>query len=187
MNVLSKEILLNDSLLFDKFWILMEDAFPLDERRDKYSFKSMLPEADFFVKLFVDHNEEPFAFISWWNIERFRYVEHFMVSSLHRSEGIGSKIFSDFLTQESSSVILEVEPVIDILTERRVNFYKRLGLELLPYDYKQPSYHKNYPFKPMLLMSNFIDIDTNQTGNVVMEIQLKVYRSFGNNPELSEE
>ncbi len=186
MNVLSKESLLSDSILFANFWKLMEEAFPLDERRDKYSFESMLPETDFVVKLFVDYKNDPVAFISWWHIKNFRYVEHFMVSSLHRSGGIGSKIFNDFLTEENTSVILEVEPIIDILTERRVNFYNRLGLELLPFNYMQPPYHNNFPFKPMLLMSNFSGIDTNQIGHVVKEIHQKVYRSFGNNPKHSE-
>jgi len=102
MNVLTKDRLLIDLNLFANFWLLMEEAFPLDERRDEQSFKLQLLESDFFINLYVNHNNEPLAFISWWNLTSIRYVEHFMVSSTLRGEGVGSELFNDFLKKDDS-------------------------------------------------------------------------------------
>jgi hypothetical protein len=48
---------------------------------------------------------------------------------------------------------LEIEPIVDEITQRRHNFYRKLGFKDNPIVHYQPPYHKNTQAVKLWLMS----------------------------------
>ena len=72
---------------------------------------------------------------------RFAYVEYLAVREERRGGGIGTRVMREFLgSMADVPVVLEVELPVCQLTRRRVGFYEKLGLRLMPDFYVQPSY-----------------------------------------------
>jgi ribosomal protein S18 acetylase RimI-like enzyme len=68
-------------------------------------------------------------------------VEYLAVKEKLRGDGIGTRVMREFLSRMADvPVVLEVELPVCQLTRRRVGFYERLGLRLMPDFYVQPSY-----------------------------------------------
>ena len=149
----NKEILLKDIGAFNSLWNLMEESFPFNERKTCESYREQLFDPLFEIDLFYS-GVEIAGFIGWWHVDDFRFVEHFAVSLAIRGRGVGSMVFSQFLYSAPSPVILEVEPPDTNDSSRRITFYRRLGFDVLPYDYYQPSYHQDGEPVKMIIMTN---------------------------------
>lgn len=91
------------------------------------------------------------AMLCYWHFDTFIYVEYLAVDPTLRGGGIGRRIMERLVSDSMLPVILEVEPPTDQLTTRRVAFYQRLGFQLLPDPYVQPSYGV-VPGMPLRLM-----------------------------------
>lgn len=91
------------------------------------------------------------AMLCYWNFGSFIYVEYLAVEPTMRGGGIGRRIMERLVNDSMLPVILEVEPPTDQLTTRRIAFYRRLGFQLLPHPYVQPSYGV-VPGMPLRLM-----------------------------------
>ena len=159
---------------------LYESAFPADERRSTEEWMRYAQEKEnFHVYPFFDVNaHELCGFISFWEFEDFTYVEHFAVKEPYRGQGTGQMVFGIFLSlydARSLPVILEVEPPTDDLTRRRIWFYERCGMELLPYDYTQPPYSPQQQPLPLRLMCSNRRITEEQVKHFVQCIHEQVY------------
>lgn len=120
------------------------EAFPADERRPWQSTEELIVFADTHpemkIRLITVDGKFAGLMIFWELDDSLRYIEHLATLPELRGQGLGKQLM-DSLKDEGASILLEVEPPVDELTRRRVNFYRRLGLELheaLPY--LQPPY-----------------------------------------------
>lgn len=132
---------------------LYESAFPVQERREWRGLLSLIAEnCDMHLDLVTD-GDQPVAFVIWWNIEGWMFIEHFAVSSTERGKNYGSRIMIHYIELAKNLMILEVEPPLTDDAQRRIRFYERLGLYLLDFKYEQPSYREKGVFYPLCLMS----------------------------------
>lgn len=97
------------------------------------------------------------AMLCYWHFDTFIYVEYLAVDPTLRGGGIGRRIMERLVSDSMLPVILEVEPPTDQLTTRRVAFYQRLGFQLLPDPYVQPSYGV-MPGMPLRLMLHSLNV-----------------------------
>ncbi len=104
--------------------------------------------------------------IGWWNCDGLRFVEHYAINPAFRSSGYGSVLLSEWMNDEDIPVILEIEPVVDDLTQRRKNFYLRLGFKENDIKHFQPPYHKDTKAVELWIMS------------YPEKISMEVYRKF---------
>lgn len=137
---------------------LYEEAFPFDERRDFSDFLEILKnDSHFKLCIGTDCETNGFlGFISYWDFESFVYIEHFAVLSKERNQGIGRQMLKWFFGHIGSNrnIVLEVEPPVDSLTERRVNFYQSLGFSIWnSYLYIQPPYSPGRSSMELRLMT----------------------------------
>ncbi|HWW40270.1 GNAT family N-acetyltransferase [Pedobacter sp.] len=155
---------------------LYQSAFPVQERREWPVLLSMIGTgAEMRVELVTDQ-EQPVAFVIWWEISDWLFIEHLAVSSAERGKNYGSRIMHHYLDAAKGKMLLEVEAPLSEEAERRISFYERLGLHLLDYVYEQPSYRDRGVVYPMRLMSTCKDLlDRPVFDQLVEQIKAKVY------------
>ena len=147
----------------DPLWPLFLDtytsSFPIDEQRPIDKLAQLLYcETRFQAMALIDNSGNFLGILTTWTFGTFIYIEHFALHCDLRSQGYGSIALQTFIHSHSLPIILEVEPPIDADTRRRVQFYKRCGLELYDFDYIQPPYSPELSSVPLRLMGTLPEI-----------------------------
>ena len=138
---------------FDKVYAIMEEAFPPCEIRTKEGQRALLEKPEYRLHTYPDGNGEPAAFLTAWEFEKFRFIEHLAVGKSLRGGGWGSRSVADYVKGDPRPVILEVEPPETEMAKRRIGFYERLGFILNEYPYEQPPMQEATGWCPLFLMS----------------------------------
>lgn len=136
---------------FNQAWELYLGSFPKEERRTFEEQKKILEDKSFNATCYIDE-EKLIAIVFYWNIKGYTFLEHFAVSSKLRGKSYGSKIINKFI-EENENIILEIEPIKDEISQRRLNFYERFGFVLNEYTHYQIPFRKEDKKLQLLLMS----------------------------------
>lgn len=125
---------------FKRVWEIYRYSFPVFEQRtpahQEVAFKSNLYHMDAYI-----NNGEVIGFIGYWIFPDYAYVEHYAMAKESRGQGYGTKILKDFLAwQQGKIVVLEIDPVVDEISTRRLHFYQNLGFQESPFRYTCPKY-----------------------------------------------
>lgn len=135
----------NEEPHYSSFVDLYMSAFPLHERRNPDTLPNIFACAEYHAEAWVD-NEKLLGFIAWWDNDKYRFVEHYAIHPDSRSLGLGSRFMKEWINDCRKPVILEIEPVTDVPTERRLSFYRRLAFAANEHlRHEQPPYHKDTP------------------------------------------
>ena len=158
---------------------LYTSAFPPDERRDFEVFASLLADDSVpfsVLGAFDDGGERLLSFISFWELPGgMMYLEHFAVIPQMRGMGIGRTVFSHFLDEVASTIVLEVEPPVDVIAVKRIRFYESLGLKLWgDFAYVQPPYGSDKSPLELKLMTHG-DVSQPMLEKAVAEVRRLVY------------
>ena len=142
-----------DHPLYKSFHDLYSVSFPLFEQR------SAAQQMDAFqnerYKLLAFTEDDTFlGFISYWEFDTYRYVEHFAVSAAQRGKGYGSAMLRAFLQSTGKIILLEIDPITDSVSEARLRFYKRCGLHENPYPHRHPAYRSEYQPHPLIVLTS---------------------------------
>lgn len=162
-------------------WVetLYNSSFPVNERR-KFSYVERLLEKEDvpFSILSATENGEFVGFLSYWEFQGFRYIEHFAVVEEKRCKGRGYEMLEHFIDDcGKTPIILEVEkPEDSDIARRRVDFYMRHGFIIWKrLNYMQPPYELGGEALEMKLMTLQVNNQSlvTQMGDVVRR---EVYR-----------
>lgn len=156
---------------------LYESAFPEYERRPTKDWLNMAKEHNTFEAWAVTDNGHAFyGFITAWPFATFVYVEHFAISSSLRGTGIGGQAIDLFIKKSAPKpVVLEVEPPSTDMARRRIGFYHRHGLSLIPLTYSQPGYRPNAQWVPLSIMATHATWTVQHFDEVKQTIHQTVY------------
>ncbi len=103
----------------------------------------------------IEEDSELCGLFVYWDFGSFRYLEHLAVFPEKRNREIGKQILGYTTQHLKGAFIFEVEPAVNEITTRRINYYRRNGYEILEKDYMQPSYGKNAEESiPLWIMGN---------------------------------
>jgi GNAT superfamily N-acetyltransferase len=150
------------------------NSFPPEERRTLNGLENQLLEPGCSV-ISVWISQIPVGLCILWEFDEFLFVEHIAVQPHLRGQKIGEKIMNQITDMSGNAVVLEIEPPLDEWSKRRMNFYIRLGFQLLDVDYLQPSYTGSGPGYPMKLLANKPVADS-ESRKFIAEIYNRVYR-----------
>lgn len=129
-----------DSSEFTEVWNLYTRAFPYEERRSlSCHLAAMQAESDFYC-LHLSDFRGFVGLIFYWVLQECVYVEHLAIAETRRGSGLGKRALQ-LLLPHQLPVILEIEPVVDSITQRRLRFYESAGFHSLPYLHYQLPYH----------------------------------------------
>lgn len=157
---------------------LYEQAFPADERRPISDWLDFVNNHELMhTSVILAGEEQRFAgFATVWQFSSFTYIEHFAVSPQLRGGGLGSESFRRLLLLcPNQPLIIEVELPSNDVARRRIAFYERLGMHVLPYHYVQPPYSEERSSLPMLIMASQQNVLPEEFADMRNELLRNVY------------
>ena len=161
---------------FDSFYNVMEKSFPSIERRNYEGQKELFDNQIYKVIGFKDNNNKVCAFLAYWNLDEFNFVEHFAVDYNLRGMGIGTELFEYYIKNSDKITMLEVELPEDEISKRRIEYYKRMNMKLNEHDYFQPPLQEGKPLLPLRVMSYKREIKSDEFEDFKEKVYKKVYK-----------
>lgn len=156
---------------FDWIYSGIEDNFIRSERRPYNSAKKVFKkgEAKFYHAV---SSGNKIGLICLWELDGFCFIEYLVVYDKYRNLGYGSEILSVIKTRWEN-IVLEAEPPISQIAERRLAFYEKNGFKINTFPYFQPTYHKDEDGIELKLLScpNYIS----EPNDAINKIYKKVY------------
>ncbi|RNC65504.1 GNAT family N-acetyltransferase [Proteiniphilum sp. X52] len=142
---------LNDRARWDRVWKLYEESFPLAERRKKEDHLRAYAD-DRFFPLSAWEGEELIGLIFFWEWDSYRYLEYLAVNPELRGQSFGSRMLK-YLRDSQHTIILEIDPLSNELSVRRLQFYERAGYTLTPYRFTHLPYRLEAEPQELLILS----------------------------------
>lgn len=134
---------------------LYAESFPLCERRTSAHHRAIAATAsDFYpMELYQDSGEFVGILYYWhWPQHELLFVEHLAIVPLFRGRGYGHAALRH-LHQMNACIILEIEPVADESSARRLAFYASAGFVRLSFEHVQLPYQVGGSPVPLELLS----------------------------------
>lgn len=136
---------------FNKAMEIYKYSFPDFERRKEKDQLEALEDNRYHFEVIYDE-EQLVGILLYWDMGSYKYIEHFAIDKNLRGKSYGSKILREFC-RRNKNIVLEIDPPIDRVSIKRLNFYKNLGFTLEEYDYSHPSYRKDCKRHSLKLMT----------------------------------
>ena len=137
---------------FESVYNIMESSFPLNEIRSKKGQYELLKKENY--SLYIKKEQgKIIGFISVWDLYDFNFIEHFAIDKNYRGKGVGSKMLKQVINNSDKTVVLEVEPIINETTKKRVDFYTSNGMFYHDFYYEQPALEKERERVELKIMS----------------------------------
>lgn len=163
---------------FDRVYEIMEQSFPPDERRPYEEQRQLLCREEYEIFVSRDGGGEISSFIAAWGLDGMLFIEHFATSPASRGEGVGGRLLDEVISHSSNPVCLEVEPPLEKIQSRRVEFYRRHGFSLNDYPYIQPPISKGKKSVPLMIMTTGGELSPDEFESVRTQLYRKVYNVF---------
>ena len=141
----------SDTLRWNKVWKLYEDSFPIAERRREEDQLRAFAD-DRFFPLSAWSGGELVGLLFYWEWDSYRYLEHLAVNPKLRGQGFGSQLLRH-LRNSDHMVILEIDPLVNELSVRRLQFYEKVGFSLTPYRFEHLPYRLDVQPIELLILS----------------------------------
>lgn len=145
------QISTDDTARWENVWTLYEESFPEAERRKRTDHLRACTDSRFFP-LSAWEGRELIGLMFFWEWNSYRYLEHLAVTPSLRGHGYGSRMLRD-LRDSEHTVILEVDPLINELSVRRLQLYERAGYMLTPYRFVHLPYRIEAEAQELLILS----------------------------------
>ena len=165
-----------ENIYFDKIQALYKDAFPENQRHKETDFEKLVEseKGNFFCNA-VLLNKSFVGFFNYWNLGNFLFAEHFAIEEAVRGNKIGEKVMKMIQSTEELPLVFEVELPDNEMNARRIEFYHRLGYEVVPVDYVQPPYNENGFYQPLHLMTDNMEFVLQNYDEIKNAIYANVY------------
>ena len=141
----------DNSEQWEKVWTLYEDSFPVAERR-KLEDHLMACENELFHPATIWEDNQFVGIVFYWEWSNYRYIEYLAVAPELHGHGYGSQIIKKIRDSEYT-IILEIDPLINELSVRRLQFYERAGFTLTPYRFMHLPYRLDGEPQELLILS----------------------------------
>lgn len=135
--------------LFEKLYSI---SFPIFEQRTDEQQEKAFTFSNYHL-IGYEENETFIGFISYWEFEYYLYIEHFAINQELRGKGYGSEILQLFIRSTDKIILLEIDPVVDKVSEARLQFYKKCGFYENSYPHVHPPYRDKYRAHPLVVLT----------------------------------
>lgn len=127
-------------------------SFPLHEQRESLSQEAILRNPDYHFMAICDDGVF-IGVVLYWEKADYIYIEHFCIVPEMRNRQYGQEVLSR-LKSKRKTLILEIDPPVDAITERRKRFYERCGFVPNAYPHIHPPYHRGNKGHALVIMSS---------------------------------
>lgn len=147
--------------LYATFKELYANSFPIFEQRTEQQQQVAFAQPQYHLTAFQDR-ETFIGFISYWEFEKYIYVEHFAINQALRGKGYGGEILKNFITDNPKIILLEIDPITDPVSAARLKFYQRYDFYTNPYPHTHPAYRQSYPDHSLIVLTTAREITTDE-------------------------
>lgn len=162
-----------NDLYFEKAWQIYLESFPEQERRTINEQEKILKNKNFNMNCYIK-NDLLIAIVFFWDInirdKNYTFLEHFAVNSKLRGKSYGSKILNEFI-ENNKNIILEIEPIIDEITQKRLKFYEKFGFVINKHEHFQVPFRKNAKELKLILMSQNSELSNKEYENLYKQMK----------------
>lgn len=137
---------------YPAFYNIYFQSFPIHEQRNSIQ-QAIAFRDDRYHLIALTEDENILSFIAYWDFDTYVYIEHLAVNSEMRGQNIGSRTLSFFAEVIKKTIILEIDPLIDEVAQKRYRFYEKLGYISNPYSHHHPPYNPEYPPHELVVLS----------------------------------
>jgi ribosomal protein S18 acetylase RimI-like enzyme len=141
----------NDKKRWNEVMKLYESSFPTPEIRKEEDHIRALDDKRFHP-MSAWEGSELIGIIFYWEWDNYRYLEHLAVNPEKRGEGYGSQLLR-YLRDSDHTIILEIDPLNNEQSVRRLQFYERAGYTLTPYRFVHLPYRLSENEIELLILS----------------------------------
>ena len=142
----------SENKIFIEAMELYKKSFPIHEQRSLISQKKILNNEEYHFNLIYD-GDIWVGMILFWETQDFIYVEHFCINPEMRNKKYGQRAL-ELLNKFEKAVILEIDPPIDEISNRRKAFYERLQYKANVYVHIHPPYGLDNKGHTLVVMSH---------------------------------
>ncbi|WP_029905313.1 N-acetyltransferase [Prevotella sp. 10(H)] len=137
---------------YKPFWDIYTVSFPVYEQRDESQQLTAFNDERYYLLANIENDTLQF-FVACWDFTDYVYIEHLAVNPDLRGKNIGSIMLDTFAKTVQKTVLLEIDPITDSISEKRFRFYEKLGYKLNPYKHAHPAYKEGYKPHELLVLS----------------------------------
>ena len=137
--------------MYQKALALYRLSFPLHEQRELPSQERILLDREYHFCLVCDQSVF-IGLVLYWETDDAIYIEHLCILPELRNKKYGEQVLSA-LKARHKTVILEIDPPADSVSERRKGFYERCGFVENPYRLGHPPYHRGNSGHSLVVMT----------------------------------
>lgn len=139
--------------LYREFEAIYAVSFPVHEQRNEVQQAEAFADPRYFLETYGSE-EQLAAFMAGWQFDGYIYIEHLAVSPQLRGRNIGSEVLQEFAAEHPEAVILlEIDPLVDEVSRKRLRFYEKLGFRINPYPHFHPPYDPAFPPHALIVLS----------------------------------
>lgn len=152
----------------------LHKCFPENELRSQKDLERLLNQPTFHTWCYIE-NDQIQAVLCGFVFEEYVFFEFLAVDEALRGQGMGRNILMHVIEKLAKPVILEVEPMHDTNSQRRIRFYERLGFHLCDTPYRMPKLDETHGDLELKLMSYPDPLTPEQFQQRVQHIYRYVY------------
>lgn len=146
------QITSNKDEWYTSFYSIYSKSFPIYEQRSKEQQTKAFENNNYHLECIIQ-DITLIAFIAYWEFDEYIYIEHFAVNSELRGKNYGTQTLQQFIQRNTKIVLLEIDPVSDDISEKRLRFYENLEFKVNNYEHFHPAYNPKYPSHKLILLS----------------------------------
>ncbi len=140
-----------DASRWQQVWDLYEVSFPTAEKRKEEDHKRAMQHPQF-QPMSIWEGDKLIGILFYWEWDSYRYLEYFAILPELRGKGYGTRILR-YLRNNNYTIVLEIDPLRNELSVRRLQFYERLGFTLTPYRFNHLPYRLETDTEELLILS----------------------------------
>ncbi len=143
----------SDSVWYNVFLSIYEKSFPIHEQRTAIQQEKAFASPAYHLDVYTE-GDQLLAFIAYWEMEEYIYIEHLAVNPDCRGQNIGTALLASFTADRNKTVLLEIDPLTDEVARRRLRFYEHVGFHMNELPHFHPPYREGNPPHALIILSH---------------------------------
>lgn len=144
----------NDNPFYPSFNSLYQISFPIFEQRTEEQQMLAFSSSAYHLDIFLEEDNNTFiGFIAYWEFNSYLYTEHFAIHPDLRGKGYGSLVLKALQNSNSKRLLLEIDPVTDEISAKRLHFYELNGFSANSYPHIHPPYRAGFQGHDLIVLT----------------------------------
>lgn len=132
---------------------IYDRSFPVHEQRTLLQQDRAFADPRYRLEGWTD-NDRLIGLMGWWKLGPYLYIEHYAIHPEARGKKYGSLFLQHIQETHPERLVLEIDPVTDEQSARRLRFYQNAGFSVNPYPHIHPPYREGFSGHPLTVLSS---------------------------------